>query len=165
MDGENARNQSAFRLNSVALTHGQPIPDRYACAGEGHLGSSPDLGWTVPPEGTKALAVTVIDDSADGFVHWAVLDIPPSSHGLKAGARGKLLPQGSFELENDFGSLGYGGPCPPEDDDAHLYLFSVHALGGRVSGFRPGDKAGRGLEKRLRSDALASATLSATYER
>ena len=35
--------------------------------------------WTAPPAGTVEMALLVTDDDADGFVHWAVAGIPPSS--------------------------------------------------------------------------------------
>jgi Raf kinase inhibitor-like YbhB/YbcL family protein len=34
-----------------------------------------------------------------------------------------------LQTRTDFGSAGYGGPCPPVGDHPHRYLFTVHALG------------------------------------
>jgi hypothetical protein len=33
-----------------------------------------------------------------------------------------------LETRTDFGKPGYGGPCPPEGDHPHRYLFTVHAV-------------------------------------
>jgi phosphatidylethanolamine-binding protein (PEBP) family uncharacterized protein len=29
----------------------------------------------------------------------------------------------------DYGTAGYGGPCPPEGDHPHRYLFTVFVVG------------------------------------
>jgi Raf kinase inhibitor-like YbhB/YbcL family protein len=37
------------------------------------------------------------------------------------------MPVGSIQTRNDYGQLGYGGPCPPKGD-AHHYLITVFAV-------------------------------------
>lgn len=165
MDSEDAKDQTVFRLSSVALVEDEAIPAPYACKGETSHGRAPDLRWSAPPEGTRSMAVTVIDVTADDFVHWVVLDVPPSVHELADGARGERLPEGAFELLNNFGESGYGGPCPPPDDGPHVYVFSVYALPDRITGLAEGSAAPRDLDRRLRSRALASASIKATYDR
>ena len=39
------------------------------------------------------------------------------------------LPQGALQTRTDFGTPGYGGPCPPAGDHPHRYLFTVFAVG------------------------------------
>ena len=48
---------------------------------------------------------------------------------LGAGSAGGTLPPGTLQTRTDFGAAGYGGPCPPEGDHPHRYLFTVHAVG------------------------------------
>jgi Raf kinase inhibitor-like YbhB/YbcL family protein len=45
-----------------------------------------------------------------------------------AGSTGGKLPAGALQTRTDFGVPGYGGPCPPEGDHPHRYLFTVFAV-------------------------------------
>ena len=45
-----------------------------------------------------------------------------------AGSAGGKLPTGALQTRTDFGAPGYGGPCPPEGDHPHRYLFTVFAV-------------------------------------
>jgi Raf kinase inhibitor-like YbhB/YbcL family protein len=47
--------------------------------------------------------------------------------GNAASAGGKL-PPAALQTRTDFGVPGYGGPCPPEGDHPHRYLFTVFAV-------------------------------------
>ena len=38
------------------------------------------------------------------------------------------MPKGAVQSVTDFGTPGYGGPCPPKGDRPHRYVFTVHAL-------------------------------------
>lgn len=35
---------------------------------------------------------------------------------------------GALQVRTNFGKPGYGGPCPPEGDHSHRYLFTVFAV-------------------------------------
>ena len=110
-------------LTSPAFEANQPIPRRYTCDGEE---VSPPLEWADVPAGTKSLALLMEDPDAPSgtFVHWTVYDIPPTARSFEQGK----TPAGSREGENTFGKTGYGGPCPPEGDKAHRYVFTLYAL-------------------------------------
>jgi Raf kinase inhibitor-like YbhB/YbcL family protein len=147
---------AAMRLTSPAFRDGQPIPARFTCDG---AGVSPPLTWSSSPHGAQELALVVEDVDADRFLHWTVLGIAPTTGGLRAGQ----VPDGAVQTENGFGDHGWGGPCPPEGDDPHRYLFSVYALDARLGlddGASPADVADA-----IGDHALARGTLTGTYER
>src|SRR5438093_5962249 len=103
----------------------------FGCQGNNQ---SPHLAWSGAPAETKSFAVTCFDPDAptgSGFWHWVVVNIPPHVTALEMGtgdsASGKL-PAGALQVRTDFGAPGYGGPCPPQGDHPHRYLFTVHAV-------------------------------------
>jgi Raf kinase inhibitor-like YbhB/YbcL family protein len=104
----------------------------FGCAGGN---KSPHLAWSGAPEGTKSFALTCFDPDAptgSGFWHWVVANIPAnvSELALDAGNPGAgLMPAGALQTRTDFGAPGYGGPCPPQGDHPHRYIFTIHAVG------------------------------------
>lgn len=123
-------------LTSPNFTDGATIAQAHAFGGFGCTGGnvSPALAWSGAPEGTKSFAVTCYDPDAptgSGWWHWTVFNIPADAREIAEGAShpGKSgLPAGAVEGRTDFGVAGYGGPCPPEGDKPHRYIFTLHAL-------------------------------------
>jgi len=101
----------------------------FGCGGEN---KSPELHWHDAPKGTKSFAITVYDPDAptgSGWWHWLVVNIPSKATSIKTDASAqKSLPKGAIETMTDYGSSSFGGACPPKDDKAHEYRFTVHAL-------------------------------------
>jgi Raf kinase inhibitor-like YbhB/YbcL family protein len=135
----NAREGAAMKLRSDSFKDGDYLGFDHVLSAEYGFGCrggnrSPHLAWEGAPAGTKSFAVTCFDPDAptgSGFWHWVVVNIPPhvSELALDAGnpASGRL-PAGALSVRTDFGKPGYGGPCPPEGDHPHRYLFTVHAV-------------------------------------
>ncbi len=68
-----------------------------------------------------------------------------------------------MEGRNDFGTVGYRGPCPPRGHGRHRYRFRLHAVGQDLR-LAPGAGVGE-LERVLGGKVLAVAELVGTYER
>jgi Raf kinase inhibitor-like YbhB/YbcL family protein len=126
-----------FEVSSTDIAKGKPIAMDYVFNGFGCTGKniSPALSWKNAPAGTKGFAVMVHDPDAPtggaGFWHWVVVNLPASATGLAQGvgaADGKALPEGARQINTDFGSPGWGGPCPPQGSKPHRYNFTVYAL-------------------------------------
>jgi Raf kinase inhibitor-like YbhB/YbcL family protein len=113
-------------VTSTDLAAHRPIPQRFwGCASPG---VSPELSWSGAPAGTKSYAVLMFDPDAptgSGFWHWVAWDIPAGTTSLPTGA---ALPAGAVSGENDAGTIGYTGPCPPPGDGTHHYQITVIAL-------------------------------------
>jgi Raf kinase inhibitor-like YbhB/YbcL family protein len=115
------------RLRSPAFEHMKAIPKQYTCDG---ADASFPLEWGAPPKGTKSIAVVAEDPTVESgsFVHWAIYDLPASVQGLPKGVpRTEKLKSGAHQALNDFGSVGYRGPCPPPGT-SHDYWVRVYFL-------------------------------------
>lgn len=125
-----------FRLASPELTAGGRFEARHVYNGFGCTGGnvSPALSWSGAPDGTKSFALTVYDPDAptgSGWWHWLMFDIPATTMALPAGAgdpSGGKAPKGAVQTATDYGRPGFGGPCPPQGDKAHRYVFTLYAL-------------------------------------
>jgi Raf kinase inhibitor-like YbhB/YbcL family protein len=116
----------------LAMDHVLSTEYGFGCNGGNR---SPQLSWSGAPQGTRSFAVTCYDPDAptgSGFWHWVVANLPPDVTELALDAgnpKGGKLPAGAITVRNDTGQPGYAGPCPPEGDHPHRYLFTVFAVG------------------------------------
>ena len=86
-------------------------------------GARPAVSWAEAPAGAKEMALTVIDDTAAGYVHWVVAGIDPA-----AGTIGPTsLPATAAQGLNGAGTKGWTPPCPPAGS-THKYRFTLYAL-------------------------------------
>jgi Raf kinase inhibitor-like YbhB/YbcL family protein len=149
----------SFTLSSRAFTPSAAIPSRHTCDG---ANLSPALAWSGAPEGTRTFALMLDDPDCPGgtFTHWLLCDLPADHSALAEGQR----PGGAGTPgTNDFGRIGYGGPCPPKGHGGHHYHFRLYALSrplGLERGFSRAD-----LEAALTGLVLGTAALVGVYER
>jgi Raf kinase inhibitor-like YbhB/YbcL family protein len=121
---------SAFSIWSPDLQDGfsnEQVYNGFGCEGEN---VSPELMWKDAPENAKSFVLMVYDPDAptgSGWWHWVVTDIPAKVTRISKGASTKGMPDGSIQVETDYGKPGYGGPCPPSGP-AHRYIFTLYAM-------------------------------------
>ena len=160
----------AFTLESPDISGRLSLKQVYnglGCHGEN---ISPKLHWRGEPKGTKSFAVTLYDPDAPtkkGWWHWIVFNIPSGVHELLSGAgnpSAHLLPGGAVQSRNDFGTLGYGGACPPAGDRPHRYIVTVYALDVEKLLLGPDTSPARAVSM-IESHAIAKASRMAYYGR
>jgi Raf kinase inhibitor-like YbhB/YbcL family protein len=123
---------SSMTVTSKSFPSDLQIPVDYSCDGKD---VSPQLTWSAPPQGTKALVVMVDDpDASSGsFTHWILLNLPPEMLSLAEAVDPASIetarqgsPSGAKVGQNDFRNVRYNGPCPPRGD-LHRYRFWIYA--------------------------------------
>ena len=116
-------------LSSPDVKTGAPIARAFVWNKDGCNGDNrtPRLAWSDVPAGTRSFSLTVIDHDAPkagGWVHERLDGIAATSRGF--GHRAQRVTNHT----NDFGELGWGGPCPPPGQ-LHHYTFTLRALDAR----------------------------------
>jgi Raf kinase inhibitor-like YbhB/YbcL family protein len=152
----------AFSINSTAFSNGAGIPREYTCQGRN---VSPQLVWEGLPAGTQSLVLVCDDPDAPAgtWVHWVIYNIPATVSSLKQGMPASArLAEGMAQGKNDFGSLGWGGPCPPPGRP-HRYFFKLYAL-DKVLAAHPG-LTKKQILSLIQPNILAKAEMYGIYQR
>jgi Raf kinase inhibitor-like YbhB/YbcL family protein len=152
----------AFELTSSAFAQGKAIPRHYTCDGPN---VSVPLEWGDPPAGAAGFALIADDPDAPAgtWVHWVLYGLPGQARRLPEGVPAtKTLPDGSKQGVNDFGRIGYGGPCPPRGP-AHRYFFTLYAV-DRMIELPPGAAKAQLLDA-IKGHTLGKTQLMGTYQR
>ena len=83
---------------------------------------------------------------------------------LSWAGNGRNAPRGSVQGPTDFGTRGYGGPCPPPGDKPHHYHITVFAL--KVDKLDiPGNGTSAMVGFNLNANKLATARVTGLYAR
>jgi Raf kinase inhibitor-like YbhB/YbcL family protein len=153
----------AFTSDS-AIADGEPIPVFFTCDGDE---VSPTLAWRGVPEDAQELAIVVEDpDAPEGtFTHWLVYGLDPALDSLPnaIGPEPQMgTPRALRQGENDFGRVGYAGPCPPPGEE-HEYVFRLVALHATME-LAPGATRAE-FDAAIEPHVLAETSLEAPYGR
>jgi Raf kinase inhibitor-like YbhB/YbcL family protein len=148
-----------FRLSTTAFP-GSTIPTKYTCDGSD---VSPALSWNDPPDRTQSFALVADDPDAPAgtWVHWVIYDLPAEMRALHEDVpKERELKDGTRQGRNDFGKIGYNGPCPPRGT-IHRYFFKLYALDAKL-GLHAGVSKGD-VERAMKGHILAKAELVAKF--
>jgi Raf kinase inhibitor-like YbhB/YbcL family protein len=149
-------------ISSDAFKASTSLPVEHTCDGEDR---SPAFSWNTVPADTQSIALIVDDPDAPGktWVHWVIYNIPANTTRLPAAVpKNKILDDGSLQGKNDFGRIGYNGPCPPPGKP-HRYFFKVYAL-DTTSGLKNGATKSQ-LEAAMSGHILAQGEMIGKYGR
>lgn len=150
----------AFILQTAAFRDEGLIPVRFTCDG---ANVSPALSWRGAPAGVQSFVLIMDDPDAPRgtWTHWTLFNLPGAlgelAEGWRPGASG-------LSGRNDFGSVGYGGPCPPRGHGPHRYFFRLYALAVAALPLRAG-AARPELERSLAGHVIGQAQMMGRYER
>jgi Raf kinase inhibitor-like YbhB/YbcL family protein len=150
-----------MEIKSSAFKEGSIIPAKYTCD---NIDISPPLEWSQVPDGTKTFALICDDPDAPmgTWVHWVLFNLPGNILVLPENVpKPEVLKNGARQGKNDFGKIGYGGPCPP--GGTHRYYFKIYALDKELDS-KPGITK-KELLKAIEGHILAEGQLMGKYKR
>ena len=154
-------NLNAIDVKSSAFKNGEIIPSKYTCDGKN---VSIPLNIENFPKETKSFAVIMDDPDAPigTFIHWVIYNIPSNFTNLPENIPNvPILKYGILQGRNDFGKIGYGGPCPP--NGTHRYFIKVYAL-DKVLNLNP-KLTKQQLLNSIKTHIIEKATIIGLYSR
>jgi len=160
--GEKMTAPKTLEVGSV-FHNGSYIPAKFTCDGED---INPPIFIGNISEKVKSLVIIVDDPDAPAgtFTHWIAWNIPPLGEipeaVPKVGEVEKPIPM--VQGRNDFGRIGYGGPCPPRGS-VHHYHFKVYALDTTLN--LPQGVTRKELEKAMEGHVIQWGELVGLYKR
>ena len=125
-------------LTSSGFTDGGVIPDKYTQAAPAFV--SPALAWNNVPAGTVTFVLLMRDPDValnkkiDDVNHWTAFNIPGTAQALPENVpTTERLPDGTVQLKNITGKVGYLGPGAPANGPQHHYTFELYALDTKLT--------------------------------
>jgi Raf kinase inhibitor-like YbhB/YbcL family protein len=157
-----------YALTLTSPDFGEKISIEQVYPDCGGANISPELIWENAPKNTKSFAITMFDPDAPtdhGWWHWMVVNIPADINKFPKNAGNPESEYFDLGLQtlNDYGEVGYGGPCPPPGKP-HRYIITVYALD--VPGFEVDRNINpQILAKAIEEHTIAKASIKGLYAR
>lgn len=120
--------ENRFSVSPRGWRPGEMMPVKYTGEGDD---VSPPLDFANVPSQAQTLAIVMedLDAPSGNFTHWLIWNLPAETKRLPEGA--EIQRMGGRGGRNDFGSVGYRGPKPP-DAEEHRYVLTVYAVRGAL---------------------------------
>lgn len=137
------------------------VPNESTCQGA-------DVSPEIEIDGLNATSLAVIVEDPDApsavFTHWLIWNIPPMDQIPGSIARKGTVddPFTAVQGTNDFGEIGYSGPCPPPGKP-HRYFFRVYGLDRMLD--LPAGSSAKELKKAMEGHVIQKGEALATYGR
>ena len=149
-------------MKNIAVKLGfDRVPDESTCQGA-------DVSPEIEIQGISASSLAVIVDDPDApsavFTHWLIWNIPPTETIPRAIEKTANIdnPFAAVQGTNDFGEVGYFGPCPPRGKP-HRYFFRVYGLDRMLD--LPAGASAKELKKAMEGHVVQKGEAVATYGR
>ncbi len=120
-------------LTTPAFADGSEIPARFTQSVPAPV--SPKLEWTNVPANTVSFTLIMHDPDValqrktDDMLHWLAFNIPGTARELPEGvAATAQLPDGTVQIKNGGGVIGYRGPGAGAQGPHHHYTWELFAL-------------------------------------
>jgi Raf kinase inhibitor-like YbhB/YbcL family protein len=155
-------------LTSPAFADGAEVPAKFTQAEQNP--PSPKLEWTNVPAGAVTFALILHDPDValqrkmDDVLHWAVFNIPGAARELPEGVPANaMLSDGTVQIKNLRGGVGYMGPGAPAPGPHHHYTFELFALDSKLD--LTADASRADLVKAMDGHILAKAVYVGRFHR
>jgi len=120
-------------LTTPAFADGAEIPAKFTQSDPKPI--SPRLQWTNVPDNTVSFVLHMHDPDVavqrktDDVLHWMAINIPGTARELPENvAADAKLSDGTIQLKNQRGAVGFLGPGAPPAGPHHHYTFELFAL-------------------------------------
>ncbi len=139
------------------------IPEDYTCEGE-NISPRIEVQGLDASAASMAIVVDDPDSSSGSFTHWIIWNIEPTEVIPKDVPKNATVNSPIIARQgiNNFGQVGYLGPCPPPGKP-HRYVFRVYSL-DRMLDLRPGASR-RELEGAMKGHIIQQGEAVARYGR
>jgi Raf kinase inhibitor-like YbhB/YbcL family protein len=124
-------------LTTAAFDDGGVIPNKYTQADPNPV--SPKLEWTNVPANTVTFVLYMHDPDValqrktDDMLHWLLFNIPGDARSLGEGVPTGAQPSdGSVQIKNGGGVIGYRGPGAGAAGPYHHYTLELFALDAKL---------------------------------